>query len=496
MEYAAKMEHICKSFSGVSVLQDVNFELIRGEVHALMGENGAGKSTLIKILSGAHPMDSGTITVGGEIADIHSPSDAKSYGIQCIYQELSLAPDLSIANNIFLGQEKNKKGWLDQSEMNRTAAQMMGDLGIHTDVHTLVSQVGIGEKFFTEICRCLVGHAKIVILDEPTSAMTPTEYKHFLKAIQILKERGISIIYISHHLDEIFEICDRVTVLRDGKNIATSKIADITMAELIRQMLGKDVVSGKRMVRERDFSNAPVVLEAQHLETSKLHDISFQLREGEILGITGLLGAGKTEVANALFGEDKILSGKILVDGRPCLFRHPREAMDAGLALVCEDRKGKGLFQEFSVRQNISISSLSHMCCHPGVVDRTLEVKIGNEWAEKLRVKCTNTSQLVRYLSGGNQQKVVLAKWLLQSPKVLILDEPTRGIDIGSKDEIYSMISDLSSSGMSILLLSSEMPEIISLSHRILVMKSGHLAGELPGKNTTQNEILMVAAGE
>lgn len=496
MEYAVKMEHIYKSFSGVKVLQDVSFELEKGEIHALMGANGAGKSTLIKILSGAHPMDQGTLTVDGQIVDIHSPSDAKECGIQCIYQELSLAPDLSIANNIFLGQEKRKGVVLNQKAIDQTAAKMMEDLGIQTDVHTPVSQVGIGEKFFTEICRCLVGNAKIVILDEPTSAMTPNEYRHFLKAIQILKQRGISIIYISHHLDEIFEICDRVTVLRDGRNIATSKIGDITMADLIRQMLGKDVISGKRMVQERDFSKAPVVLETLHLSTSKLYDISFQLHKGEILGITGLLGAGKTELANALFGEDRVLSGKILVDGKDRAFKHPGEAMAAGLALVVEDRKSKGLFQEFSIQQNISISSLPSMSKRFSVVDCRAERAVGEEWSEKIHVKCTGVSQLVRYLSGGNQQKVVLAKWLLRSPKVLILDEPTRGIDIGSKDEIYSMIADLSEAGMSILLLSSEMPEIISLSHRILVMKSGHLVGELPGKGTTQNEILLIAAGE
>ncbi len=496
MEYAVKMEHICKSFSGVKVLDDVNFYLRKGEIHALMGANGAGKSTLIKILSGAYSKDSGVIEIHGKPVEIQNPTDSKACGVQCIYQELSLAPDLSIADNIFLGQERMNGVMLDKRSILKEAQAMMEDLDLHTDVHTPVGDIGIGEKFFTEICRCLVGKASIVILDEPTSAMTPTEYNHFLKTIKILKSRGISIIYISHHLDEIFDICDRVTVLRDGKNIATTPISELTMQEMIHQMLGKNVVSGKRMVRERDFSGEPTVLKLDHVVTDKVKDISFSLRRGEILGITGLLGAGKTELANVLFGEDRLLSGSISIDGGVKNIRHPQDAMDAGLALVNEDRKGKGLFQDFTIKQNISISNLSQMMKRNVVVDRAKEKTVGAEWAEKLRVKCVSSEQVVRYLSGGNQQKVVLAKWLYRTPTVLILDEPTRGIDIGSKDEIYSMISDLSEQGMSILVLSSEIPEVLSLSHRILVLRSGHIAGELEGKTATQDKILMIAAGE
>lgn len=496
MEYAVKMEHICKSFSGVKVLDDVNFYLRKGEIHALMGANGAGKSTLIKILSGAYSKDSGVIEIHGKPVEIQNPTDSKACGVQCIYQELSLAPDLSIADNIFLGQERMNGVMLDKRSILKEAQAMMEDLDLHTDVHTPVGDIGIGEKFFTEICRCLVGKASIVILDEPTSAMTPTEYNHFLKTIKILKSRSISIIYISHHLDEIFDICDRVTVLRDGKNIATTPISELTMQEMIHQMLGKNVVSGKRMVRERDFSGEPTVLKLDHVVTDKVKDISFSLRRGEILGITGLLGAGKTELANVLFGEDRLLSGSISIDGGVKNIRHPQDAMDAGLALVNEDRKGKGLFQDFTIKQNISISNLSQMMKRNVVVDRAKEKTVGAEWAEKLRVKCVSSEQVVRYLSGGNQQKVVLAKWLYRTPTVLILDEPTRGIDIGSKDEIYSMISDLSEQGMSILVLSSEIPEVLSLSHRILVLRSGHIAGELEGKTATQDKILMIAAGE
>lgn len=496
MAEAVRMENICKSFSGVKVLQNVNFSLEKGEIHALMGANGAGKSTLIKILSGAHTKDCGSIQVDGQEVDIQTPVDSKHHGIQCIYQELSLAPDLSVANNIFLGQEKMNGKLVDQKGINEEAARMMEELDLHMDVRLPVSQMGIGEKFFTEICRCLVGDAKVVILDEPTSAMTPREYNHFLKTIKTLRERDISIIYISHHLDEVFEICDRVTILRDGKNVLTSKISEITMPEMIRQMVGKDVVSGRRIVKERTFTNAPVLLEMDHVTTKKLKDVSFQLHAGEVLAVTGLLGAGKTELANALFGEDKLISGRILVDGEEKKIRHPQDAMDEGIALVNEDRKGKGLLQDFSIKQNISISNLKAMCKRSFFVDRKKEQDVGEEMVKKLQVKCAGVDQLVRYLSGGNQQKVVLAKWMVRNPRILILDEPTRGIDVGSKDEIYTMIASFAEQGMGVILLSSEMPEVISLAHRIIVLKDGEERGVLTGKDATQNEILLVATGE
>lgn len=496
MAEAVRMENICKSFSGVKVLQNVNFTLEKGEIHALMGANGAGKSTLIKILSGAHTKDSGTIQIDGHEVAIQNPADSKRYGIQCIYQELSLAPDLSVANNIFLGQEKMSGKLVDQNGINQEAAHMMEELDLYMDVRLPVSQMGIGERFFTEICRCLVGDAKVVILDEPTSAMTPKEYNHFLKTIKTLRERGISIIYISHHLDEIFEICDRVTILRDGKNILTSKISEISMQEMIRQMVGKDVVSGRRIVEEHDFINAPVLLEMDHVTTKKLKNVSFQLHAGEVLAVTGLLGAGKTELANALFGEDKLISGRILVDGQEKKIRHPQDAMEEGIALVNEDRKGKGLLQDFSIKQNISISNLKAMCKKGCFVDRKKEQDVGDEMVKKLQVKCAGSNQLVRYLSGGNQQKVVLAKWMVRNPRILILDEPTRGIDVGSKDEIYTMIASFAKQGMGVMLLSSEMPEVLSLAHRIIVLKDGEERGVLTGKDATQNEILLVAAGE
>lgn len=496
MADAVKMVNICKSFSGVQVLKNVNFDLKKGEIHALMGANGAGKSTLVKILSGAHKKDSGTIIVGGKEVEIETPVDSKMCGIRCIYQELSLAPDLSVANNIFLGQERMKGKLVDQKTINQEAARMMEEMDLHVDVRTPVGNLGIGERFFTEICRCLVGDAKVVILDEPTSAMTPKEYRHFLKTIKTLREREISIIYISHHLDEIFDICDRVTVLRDGQNIATTEIKDLTMQDLIYQMIGKNVVSGRRIVSEKEFESVPVVLQLEHATTHKLKDVSLSLHAGEVLGVTGLLGAGKTELANAIFGEDRLTAGQILVNNQAVKILHPQDAMNLGIALVNEDRKGKGLLQDDSIKQNISLANLEQMCHYGCFVDRKKEAEIGKEMAGQLSVKCAGIEQLVRYLSGGNQQKVVLAKWLLRKPKILILDEPTRGIDVGSKDEIYQMIASLAEQGIAILLLSSETAEVLSLAHRILIMKDGEIRGERPGNGTTENEILMIAAGE
>ena len=495
MEYAVKMEKICKSFSGVKVLDNVDFMLKPGEIHALVGENGAGKSTLVKILSGAYAKDSGTIYIEDKPVEINSPISAKENGIQCIYQELSLVPHLSIADNIFLCREKTKNGFIDRKYINREAARMFADLGISADVKTPVRFVGIGEQFFTEICRCMVGNAKTVIMDEPTSAMTPNEYRNFLKTIKLLREKGISVIYISHRLDEIFEICDSVTVLRDGKIVTTRSTKDISLQEMIRYMVGKDVSGYLKRIESRDFSQSKVVLKLENVTTHKLKNVSLELYEGEVLGVTGLLGAGKTELASALFGTDEVKNGSIYVNGERVKIKHPSDAMKKQLALVPEDRKRQGLFQDFSIKNNISISNLSEMESAKIFVNRLAEKKLGDELSKKFSVKCMNSNQLVKYLSGGNQQKVVLAKLINRSPKILILDEPTRGIDVGSKEEIYDRIKALAREGMSVLLLSSEMPEVIALSHRIVVLHDGEIKGELNGATATQEDILLAATG-
>ena len=496
MEYAVSLEGISKSFSNVLVLDNVNFRLKPGEIHALVGENGAGKSTLIKILSGAILKDAGTIRIDDKEVDIQKPLDAKKLGVQCIYQELSLVPHLSVANNIFLGMEKHTKGFIRQNEINKAAKEMMLQFGLDIDVRTEVRRLGIGQQFFTEICRCLVSDAKIVIMDEPTSAMTPVEYEHFLATIKLLRNRNISIIYISHRLDEIFQICDTVTILRNGKLVDTRPTNGITLPEMVRLMIGKDVSSFLKRTEDRDFSGTKVVLEMRNVSTEKLSNVSFVLHEGEVLGVTGLLGAGKTEIARALFGVDKLTGGSILVDGQPVNFKHPAFAMSQKIAFVPEDRKGMGLFQDFSIKENISLINLFNFIIWKIFINRNSETQFSVNTAKQFNVRYKSVNQKIRFLSGGNQQKVVVAKWMARKPQVLLLDEPTRGIDVGSKEEIYTMIGELAKEGISIILFSSELPEVISLSNRIVVLHDGAVKGEIPSGEATQEKILLKAVGD
>ena len=493
--YAIKMEHIQKGFSGVPVLKEVDFELKEGEIHALLGENGAGKSTLIKILSGAHEKDSGTVKVFGKEVEIHNPQDAHALGIQCIYQELSLIPHLTVADNIFLGRELGKKTWINERKTYKEAQKMMEMLSLDIDVKSRVQSLGIGAQFFTEICRCLLGKAKIVILDEPTSAMTPVEYNYFLRAIKKLREQHISVIYISHRLDEIKDICDRVTILRDGKNIRTADVNDISIPEIIQEMVGKDASGYLRRQQGADLTHAPVIMKVDHVSSAKIQDISFELKAGEILGVTGLLGAGKTELANVIFGVDKKTKGTITIEGKEYTFKNPLQAMKAGIGLVPEDRKKTGLFQEFDIKSNIAIVNLDKMERGKVLVQRTKEKELAEKCVKDMSVKCNNINQKMKHLSGGNQQKVVLSKWIARNPKVLLLDEPTRGIDVGSKEEIYNLIRELANEGMAVMVLSSEMPEVLALSDRILILHDRKCKGEIPGEGATQEEILMTITG-
>lgn len=493
--YAIKMERIQKGFSGVPVLKEVDFELKEGEIHALLGENGAGKSTLIKILSGAHEKDGGTVKVFGEEVEIHNPQDAHALGIQCIYQELSLIPHLSVADNIFLGRELGKKAWINERDTYKKAREMMDMLSLDINVKSQVQSLGIGAQFFTEICRCLLGNARIVILDEPTSAMTPIEYGYFLRAIKKLREQHISVIYISHRLDEIKDICDRVTILRDGKNVRTAKVKDITIPEIIHEMVGKDASGYLQRQQGADLTKAPVMMKLDHVSSGKIEDISFELKAGEILGVTGLLGAGKTELANVIFGVDKKTRGTIIVDGKEYTFKNPRQAMKAGIGLVPEDRKRTGLFQEFDIKSNIAIVNLEQMEQWKVLVHRSKEKELAKRCVKDMNVKCRNTNQKMKHLSGGNQQKVVLSKWIARNPKVLLLDEPTRGIDVGSKEEIYNLIHELANEGMAVMVLSSEMPEVLALSDRIIILHDRKYKGEIAGEGATQEEILMTITG-
>lgn len=495
MDYAVRMEHIEKSYSGVKVLKDINFDLAVGEIHALVGENGAGKSTLIKILSGAISHDQGTIEVNGAFVEMRNPMSAKKLGIQTIYQELSLVPHLSIANNIFLGVEDSVAGMVKQRKINARASEIMSQLGLNIDVRTPVNRLGIGVQFFTEICRCLVSNARIVIMDEPTSAMSPIEYESFLTIISKLRERGISIIYISHHLEEIFQICDRVTVLRDGIKVDTCAIRDLTLQQMIRMMVGKDISEHLSSIRNEEYKPGEVILEANGLTNKKLKNVSIKLHRGEVLGVTGLLGAGKTELAQALFGGDPLSEGNVTINGQAVNLSHPGHVMKQQVAMVPEDRKRHGLFQQFSVKENLAIINLQQIEKFKWFVDRKKENAIARNMIQTFNVKCLSPNQKIISLSGGNQQKIVLAKWIKRSPLILLLDEPTRGIDVGSKEEIYKIIRDMARNGISIILFSSELPEVLALSNRIMVLNNGMVSGELISDQANQEDILLMATG-
>ena len=494
--YAIEMQHIQKSFSGVPVLKDVDFQLEEGEIHALLGENGAGKSTLIKILSGAHEKDAGTVKIFGREVKIHNPQDAHELGIQCIYQELSLVPHLSVADNIFLGREIGSNLWINERSTYTKAKEMMDMLNLDIDVKKQVRQLGIGAQFFTEICRCLLGNARIVIMDEPTSAMTPIEYEYFLRTIKKLREQKISVIYISHRLDEIKDICDRVTILRNGKSIVTSKVSDISIPEIIKQMVGKDASGYLTRQAGNDLTNAPVMLELDYVTSASFPiGISLKLRAGEILGVTGLLGAGKTELSRIIFGVDKVLSGEMKVDGKKCRFKTPLDAMNARIGLVPEDRKQTGLFQRFDIKSNVAIVNLDQIQLLRNLVNRRAEKALAEKCIKNMNVKCSGATQKLIHLSGGNQQKVVLAKWIERKPKILLLDEPTRGIDVGSKEEIYNLIHELAKEGMAIMVFSSEMPEVLALSDRIIILHNREYKGEINGDGATQEQILLTITG-
>lgn len=490
MKNILEMSEINKSFSGVNVLNDINFILRKGEIHALLGANGAGKSTLIKILSGAHQKDSGTIKINNKVVNIENPAHAQTLGIQCIYQELSLIPDLTIAQNIFIGREETRGIFLNHEDMNNKAKELMDDLEINVDVKTKVRNLGIGHQFFTEICRCMIGHANIVIMDEPTSAMSPIEYKQFLKTIRLLRKRDISIIYISHRLDEIFDFCDSITILRNGENQLTTSVKSIDKKNVIEEMVGEDVSDYLEREHIGDFANVEPILKIKNLFTDKLNNISFTVKKGEIFGVTGLLGSGKTELANVLFGIDKYDKGIITFEGNKCLISSIKKRIDVGIGLVPEDRKTSGLFQEFSIKNNVSLLNLNLLKILKIFINRKKEANFSNKYANDLNVKYNSISQKVKFLSGGNQQKIVLAKWISKNPKLLILDEPTRGIDVGSKEEIYTLIRQLAREGITVIVMSSEVPEILALSERIMVLHNGKSKGILNGNHATEGDIL------
>ena len=486
-----KMQGIHKHFPGVHALKGVELELYAGECLALLGENGAGKSTLIKILGGAHQPEEGTITLDGESLEIHRPQDALHAGIAVIYQEFNLVPDLSARENIFLGQEPSALGILPAKEENRKAQKIFQQLGAEIDPETLCRDLNVAGQQLVEIAKALATNARIIVMDEPSATLSQKEVENLFEVIRELKKQGIGIIYISHRLDEIDTICERATVLRDGTYIATSKVKDIPRDELIKQMVGRSI--------EQEFPKEPAEIGRTILKATNLHrgkkvqDVSLDIKSGEILGLTGLVGSGRTETARILFGADQPESGEMELEGESIEFRTPRDAISSGICLLTEDRKSQGLILPQTIRENFGLPNLQKFS-NFGWINQQQEKEACNGHAQNLLIKMTGIEQLAANLSGGNQQKVVLAKWLEQDAKVLLFDEPTRGIDVGAKYEIYQLLNKLAAEGKAILMISSELPEVLGMSDRIVVMHEGKVKGEITDvPNATQEDILKLA---
>jgi ribose transport system ATP-binding protein len=490
-----EMRHISKSFPGVQALCDVSLTCAAGEVHALVGENGAGKSTLVKILAGAETPDAGQILLDGRVARCVRPHDAQRQGISIIYQEFNLLPELTVLENIYLGRERHLvPGILDWAAMVRDAEGTLARLGIALDVHARVADLSVAQQQMVEIARALSRQARVVIMDEPSTVLAGHELERLFAMIAALKAQGVAIIYISHRLEEVFRIADRATVLRDGQVMATLNPAETTRAALIRLMVGREVQESERGDGSR--GEREPVLEVHGLcAEGFLRDISFTLHRGEILGVAGLVGAGRTTLARALFGAASVTSGHITVRGRTLVPGDPAAALRAGLALVPEDRKSQGLVLNLSVAQNISLPHLGRLTDGPLLSHHRQEALVSGAIRD-LAIRTPTAAQEVRYLSGGNQQKVVLAKWLVAQPQVLILDEPTRGVDVGAKAEIYAIIRALARHGTAILMISSELPELLRMADRILVMHEGRLTGEVTAAEATEEAILSLAIGQ
>jgi rhamnose transport system ATP-binding protein len=485
-----RLSNITKSFAGVEVLHGVSFELRPGEIHALLGENGAGKSTLIKVMTGLHQPDSGEIQLNGQPVQFSSPRDSRQAGIVAIYQEPSLFPDLDVAENIFVGWQPTTAGQIDWREMYRRADHLLHSLGVKIDLKKKARYLSIAQQQMVEIARAFSLNARILIMDEPTSSLTLTEVADLFRLVRRLSEGGAAIIFISHRLEELFELADRVTVLRDGAYIATKPLGEVDRDSLIHLMVGRTITD---LFPKQDVVPGEVVLKVKNLSRQGVfQDINFELRKGEILGMAGLVGAGRTNVARAIFGVEPSSSGTIEVLGNAVRITSPQQAIALGLAYVPEDRQMHGLIPAMNITNNISLPMLETYA-QVGWLNDENERTASLSTARQLEVRANNIWQRARELSGGNQQKVVLAKWLSTQPRILILDEPTRGIDVGTKAAVHALMSKLASQGMAILMISSELPEVLGMSDRVLVMREGHLTGHFTRAEATQEKILLAA---
>lgn len=495
-DYLLEMKDISKAFPGVQALKGVNINLKEGEVHALLGENGAGKSTLIKILGGIYPSDTGDIYINGEKADIKNPNDAKEKGISIIHQEICLAGNMTISENIFLGREpisNNLTKSVNFKLMNEKTQEILDRLGLNLSPQMVVEELSIAQQQMVEIAKAISFNSKIIVMDEPTASLTDAEVEKLFAAIDRLKSNGVAIIYISHRLEELFEIADNVTILRDGEYIDTVAIKDTTKDDLVRLMVGREL--GDFYTTKKDFSQGEI-LEVKNLTNESIKNINFSLKKGEILGFYGLVGSGRTEVAKALFGIDNIAEGQILLENKRARISSPQDAIKQGIALVPENRKEQGLILIQSIAHNISLTVLEQFI-KPFKVDFEKEREIVDYYGNRLSIKMSSLNQKVVNLSGGNQQKVVISKWLAAKPRILILDEPTRGIDVGAKSEIYQLINALAEKGIAIIMISSDLPEILNMSSRIAVMHEGRITKIMDNlnKENTQEEVMFYATG-
>ncbi len=489
-----RIEDLHKSFPGVHALKGARFDLRPGEVHALMGENGAGKSTLMKVLAGIYTRDSGTVLLDGQPIDIHTPHQAQKLGIGIIHQELNLMNHLTAAQNVFIGREpKGLMGlFLDEKKLNDDTAKLLAMLKVDVDPKTLIGGLTVAKQQMVEIAKALSFESRVLIMDEPTAALNDAEIDELFRIIRELKAKGVGIVYISHKMDELKRISDRVTVMRDGEYVGTLNTQEATMEQVISMMVGRPLQNYVR--KDQNMDANPVALEVKGLNRGRaLRDINFKLRQGEILGFAGLMGAGRTEVARAVFGADPVDSGEILVKGKKVTVKIPRDAVQAGIGYLSEDRKRYGLALGMDVQANTVMATIGRFLHLGTFLKKKPMADVAEKYINTLSIKTPSQEQLLKFLSGGNQQKVVIAKWLLRDCDILFFDEPTRGIDVGAKFEIYKLIQDLATQGKAIVMISSELPEVLRLSHRIVVMCEGRITGELSAAEATQERIMHLA---
>lgn len=492
--YYLQMENISKAFPGVQALKDISFEVNSREIHALVGENGAGKTTLMKVLTGAIPKDDGKIYLGGNLVEINSPADAQHLGISMIHQELSLIPNLTVGQNIYLGREPRTRSYvfIDWSKLYADSQKLLDKIKLVVDARAKVSDLSIAQQQMVEVAKAISLNADLIAMDEPTSSLTDRETETLFDMMRSFKEQDLSIIFISHRLEEVFEVCDRVTVLRDGSYIGTEHISKLNEDKVVQMMVGREL---GEMYPKTEAERSDLVLEAKGLHDGReLFGVDLKLYQGEILGIAGLAGAGRTALAEVLFGIRHLIKGQLRVDGKKVNISSPGDAIKMGMGLVPEDRKMQGLFLNMAVRENIVMSGLDKIS-RWNFVNFSKADKLAKESVKKLDIRTPGIKQLVRNLSGGNQQKVVIARWLSLNPQVLILDEPTRGIDVGTKAEIHALMNQLVEKGVAILMVSSDLPEVLGISDRILVMREGRLVGEFSRAQATQDDIMRAATG-